>query len=120
MIPIASYQAARRLSYVALTRRVSPGRTRTRQFDGVAVIATSHETGPLLSQYLASDRNRRTEWFKLPRTGAARPRRARAAVAPFRTSSRSVNRPPGGTGPAGETSVPGVSTFHSLSRGPPE
>src|SRR2546430_17719370 len=95
MIPIASYQAARRLSYVALTRSVSPGLTFTRQFDGVAVMAMSHEIGPRGSQYFARERNRRTEWGRLPRTGAARPRRARAAVALFRTSSRPVNRPPG-------------------------
>jgi hypothetical protein len=61
MIPIASYQAALRVSYVALTRRVSPGRTRTRQFEGVAVIAMSQEIGPLGSQYFATERKSRTE-----------------------------------------------------------
>ena len=50
MIPIDSYQEARRESYVALTRRVSPGRTRTRQLRGVAVMAMSQEIGPRLSQ----------------------------------------------------------------------
>ena len=37
--------------------RTSPRLTLTRQFERVAVIATSHETAPAGSQYLARERN---------------------------------------------------------------
>src|SRR5690242_21089368 len=46
MIAIDSYHDAREVSYVPCTLRTSPRFTRTRQLAGVAVIATSHDTGP--------------------------------------------------------------------------
>ena len=50
MIPIDSYQDARRVSYVVLTRITSPASMCGRQLLGVAVIAMSHEIGPRLSK----------------------------------------------------------------------
>src|SRR3954467_6348241 len=57
MIPIDSYQEARLESYVAETSSVSPALTATFQSGLVAVIATSHDTAPAGSKYLASERN---------------------------------------------------------------
>ena len=51
--------------------RVSPASTATRQSGGVAVIATSQDTAPAGSKYLATERNRRS-------------------VAPSRATSRSL------------------------------
>src|SRR3954451_8059809 len=99
MIPIDSYQLARVVSYVALTWSLSPFLTATFQSGGVIVIAMSHDTGPLGSKYLASERKSR-----LRRS----PRRR----------SRSVHRPPGCTWPAVTTSEPLRSTVQSLFDGP--
>ena len=46
MIPIDSYQEADAESYVALVDNTSPAFSCGRQFSGVAVIATSHDTAP--------------------------------------------------------------------------
>ena len=58
MIPIDSGHAARRVSYVTVVLSTSPRFSFTRQSGRVAVIETSHETGPAGSQYFAFDRNR--------------------------------------------------------------
>src|SRR4051812_36172905 len=76
MMPIDSYQDARRESYVADTDRTSPCLTPTPQSGGVASIAPSHDTAPAGSKYLAWERNSRT-------------------VFPPRVSDRSVHSPPG-------------------------
>src|SRR4051794_23390807 len=86
MIPIDSYQEARLESYVADTLSVSPGLTATFQSGLVAVIATSHDTAPAGSKYLASDRNSCLVW-------------------PPRDEVRSVYRPPGCRWPAVPTIV---------------
>src|SRR3954451_1091249 len=99
MIPITSYHEARVGSEAALTWSLSPLLTATFQSGGVIVIAISHDTGPLGSKYLASERNSRLR--RSPRI-----------------RSRSVQRPPGWTWPAVTTSEPLRSTVQSLFAGP--
>src|SRR5215212_8909474 len=99
MIPIDSHHDARLESYVALVESTSPRRTFTRQFLGVPVMATSHDTAPAGSKYLALERNS-------------------GAVLPWRRSFRSVWSPPGWRWPAVATSTPGLSTTHRLRLGP--
>src|SRR5438477_11469276 len=96
--PIDSYQDARDVSYVVLTRSTSPFIRPTRHDSGVLVIARSHDTGPFGSKYFAFDRNK---WARLLR----------------RCTARSTCSPPGWRCPAAATRVPGRSTFHSFSLG---
>ncbi len=60
MIAIDSYHEAFETSYVPVIFTTSPAFTWTRQSLGVAVIATSQETGPAGSQYFACERKSRT------------------------------------------------------------
>src|SRR3954447_22246627 len=95
MIPIDSYHDARRLSYVAETDSTSPFLTPTRQPGGVASIATSHDTAPAGSKYLALERNSRT-------------------VFPPRVRYMSVHRPPGCRWPAVPTRTPSTGMTRRL------
>jgi hypothetical protein len=76
-----------------LIERMSPFLTFTRQFGFVAVIATSQDTGPAGSQYLARERKR-------------------CFFTPLRVRYMSVHRPPGCRWPAVATSVASRLTVH--------
>src|SRR5947208_9371802 len=95
MIPMTSYHEEREVSYVAETLSRSPFLTATRQSGLVNVIATSHETAPAGSKYLASERKISLVW-------------------PARVCLRSTYRPPGCRCPPAATSVASVGTVISL------
>src|SRR3954467_1845881 len=129
MIPIDSHHEARLVSYVALVQSVSPLWICTRQSRRVPLIATSHDTAPAGSKYLASERNR---WALLPYPfGALRRQRLRtfaelrlaqaglASLAPDLRTHRSVCSPPGCRWPAVATSSPSRSATHSFCLRPP-
>src|SRR3954447_3875492 len=93
MIPMTSYHEFFDVSYVEETSSVSPGLSATRQSGVVTVIATSHDTAPAGSKYLASERNS-------------------SLVVPARVALRSSYRPPGWRWPPAPISVRSWSTAY--------
>src|SRR3954470_9596640 len=93
MMPIDSYHDALLVSYVTVVARRSPACRAMRQSGLEPVIATSQDTAPDGSKYLASERKS-------------------SLVVPLRVAVRSLYRPPGCRWPAVLTSVMSLATSH--------